>query len=111
MGKRSFETMTTTTNGLGSPRTLVVGQGFNMTTGGGITLSSLFEGWDKDALASVTWPIPASSRTACERVHIRSIRGPPLVAPYHVSAATGSSSAGRRVWVRFSTTDTVKSQR
>ena len=35
------------------PRVLVIGQPFNKNTGGGITLSSLFYGWDKDKIAVV----------------------------------------------------------
>ena len=33
------------------PRVLVIGQSFNRTSGGGITQSNLFEGWDKDKIA------------------------------------------------------------
>ena len=35
------------------PKVLIVGQPFNSETGGGITLSNLFEGWDKNSLAVV----------------------------------------------------------
>src|SRR5690606_15648564 len=35
------------------PKVLIVGQPFNSDTGGGITLSNLFGGWDKDRLAVV----------------------------------------------------------
>lgn len=33
------------------PKVLIVGQSFNSDTGGGITLSNLFKGWDRDKLA------------------------------------------------------------
>jgi glycosyltransferase involved in cell wall biosynthesis len=33
------------------PRVLIIGQPFNNDTGGGITLSNLFNGWDRDKLA------------------------------------------------------------
>jgi glycosyltransferase involved in cell wall biosynthesis len=33
------------------PKVLIIGQPFNNDTGGGITLSNLFNGWDKDKLA------------------------------------------------------------
>ena len=33
------------------PKVLVIGQSFNKTSGGGITQSNLFEGWDKDKIA------------------------------------------------------------
>jgi len=35
------------------PKVLIVGQPFNSETGGGITLSNLFRGWDKDRLAVI----------------------------------------------------------
>ena len=34
-------------------RILILGQSFNTTTGGGITLSNLFYGWPKDKIAVV----------------------------------------------------------
>ena len=33
------------------PKVLILGQPFNNDTGGGITLSNLFNGWDRDKLA------------------------------------------------------------
>lgn len=33
------------------PKVLIIGQPFNNNTGGGITLSNLFDGWDRDKLA------------------------------------------------------------
>jgi hypothetical protein len=33
------------------PKVLIIGQPFNNDTGGGITLSNLFSGWDKDKIA------------------------------------------------------------
>src|SRR5690554_1543411 len=35
------------------PKVLIIGQPLNHDTGGGITLSNLFEGWDKERLAVV----------------------------------------------------------
>jgi glycosyltransferase involved in cell wall biosynthesis len=35
------------------PKVLIIGQPFNNDTGGGITLSNLFKGWDRDKLAVV----------------------------------------------------------
>src|SRR5690554_6135498 len=35
------------------PKILIFGQPFNQNTGGGITLSNLFRGWDKDKIAVV----------------------------------------------------------
>ena len=50
------------------PRVLVVGQGLNRITGGGITLCSLFQGWDKAALASITTIEDSGSGDVCNRV-------------------------------------------
>ncbi len=36
---------------MGLPKVLIVGQSFNSDTGGGITLSNLFKGWERDKLA------------------------------------------------------------
>ena len=33
------------------PKVLIIGQPFDKSTGGGITLSNLFQGWEKDKLA------------------------------------------------------------
>ena len=33
------------------PKVLIIGQPFNNDTGGGITLTNLFNGWDRDKLA------------------------------------------------------------
>lgn len=38
------------------PRTLVIGQPFSSSTGGGITISSLFADWPAASLAVATWP-------------------------------------------------------
>lgn len=38
------------------PKVLIIGQPFNNDTGGGITLSNLFSGWDKDKIAVVCSP-------------------------------------------------------
>lgn len=35
------------------PRVLIVGQAFNLSAGGGITLSNLFAGWPKDRMATI----------------------------------------------------------
>ena len=37
------------------PKVLILNQPFNNHTGGGITLSNLFKGWDKDKLAVVSY--------------------------------------------------------
>lgn len=38
------------------PRVLIIGQPFNNDTGGGITLSNLFQGWDRDKLGVACLP-------------------------------------------------------
>src|ERR1700733_14025134 len=37
------------------PKVLIINQPFNNYTGGGITLSNLFSGWDKDKIAVVCY--------------------------------------------------------
>jgi glycosyltransferase involved in cell wall biosynthesis len=36
------------------PKVLIIGQPFNNNTGGGVTLSSLFNGWDRDKIAVIS---------------------------------------------------------
>ena len=54
------------------PRVLIVGQPFNNATGGGITLSNLFAGWDKDKIAvacfSYYFSVPVDT-TICDRYY------------------------------------------
>ena len=52
------------------PRVLVVGVRFEHGTGGGITLSNLFEGWPKDGIASVGLPVSCPSYDVCDRVYV-----------------------------------------
>jgi len=51
------------------PRVLVVGQAFDRSTGGGITLSNLFEGWPRDRLANVVPPAVPIARDVCDRFY------------------------------------------
>lgn len=50
------------------PKVLVIGQSFNKTSGGGITQSNLFEGWDKDklAVACIAHHLRNSDNRICE---------------------------------------------
>ena len=48
------------------PRTLIVGKGFDQSSGVGITLTSLFRDWPKDGLAAVCAPSEAADTTVCE---------------------------------------------
>jgi glycosyltransferase involved in cell wall biosynthesis len=52
------------------PRVLVVGQPFERTSGGGITLSNLFEGWPRDRLAAVAVSGENLSFDVCERQYV-----------------------------------------
>jgi glycosyltransferase involved in cell wall biosynthesis len=52
------------------PRVLVVGQPFDRTTGGGITLSNLFEGWPKDRLAAAVVPGYPVGFDVCDRYYV-----------------------------------------
>jgi glycosyltransferase involved in cell wall biosynthesis len=51
------------------PRVLVVGQPFERASGGGITLSNLFEGWPKDRLAAVSVPGGPIAFDVCDRYY------------------------------------------
>jgi len=47
------------------PKVLIIGQSFNKKTGGGITLSNLFQGWPKDKIAVATQNIDYSQNSIC----------------------------------------------
>ncbi|MBI5649269.1 MAG: glycosyltransferase [Chloroflexi bacterium] len=51
------------------PRVLILGHGFNSTSGGGITLTNLFKGWDKDKIAVATGQTDFIDATICERYY------------------------------------------
>jgi len=52
------------------PRVLVVGQSFNHSSGGGITLSNVFEGWPKDRIAGALHSGQAIDNDVCERHYV-----------------------------------------
>src|SRR5690554_2820483 len=51
------------------PKVLIINQPFNNETGGGITLSNLFSGWDKDKLSVVCSPYLINENTNTEVCH------------------------------------------
>jgi glycosyltransferase involved in cell wall biosynthesis len=53
------------------PRVLIIGQTFNNKTGGGITQSNLFRGWDKDklAVACTAHLLTDSDKTICDNYY------------------------------------------
>ena len=53
------------------PKVLVIGQSFNKTSGGGITQSNLFAGWDKDkiAVACIAHLLRNSDNRVCENYY------------------------------------------
>jgi|WetSurMetagenome_2_1015567.scaffolds.fasta_scaffold61190_1 glycosyltransferase involved in cell wall biosynthesis len=51
------------------PRVLIVGQNFNNISGGGITLSNLFSGWDKDSIAVISKSIDYKGNNICEKYY------------------------------------------
>ena len=53
-------------DGITFPRVLIVGQTFNVTSGAGITLTSLFRGWPRDRLAVLTWPMAEIAPGVCD---------------------------------------------
>jgi hypothetical protein len=52
------------------PRVLVVGQPFDRTSGGGITLSNVFEGWPRDRLAAAVVSDRDLTFDVCDRYYV-----------------------------------------
>jgi glycosyltransferase involved in cell wall biosynthesis len=50
-------------------KVLIVGTNFNRITGGGITLSNLFKGWDKNSIAVVSNLIDYNGNEICEKYY------------------------------------------
>lgn len=51
------------------PRVLIIGQSFNSISGGGITLTNLFKGWDKNNLAVAAERIDSFDTSVCEQYY------------------------------------------
>jgi len=53
------------------PKVLIIGQSFNNITGGGITQSNLFKGWDKDKIAVACTPhlLNKTDRDICDKYY------------------------------------------
>jgi glycosyltransferase involved in cell wall biosynthesis len=51
------------------PKILIIGQYFNLHSGGGITLSNLFSGWDKDKIAVISENIFDPNFDVCEQYY------------------------------------------
>ena len=51
------------------PKVLIIGQSFNSYSGGGITLSNLFRGWDKDRLALAAEQLVDLDLTICKNYY------------------------------------------
>lgn len=51
------------------PKVLIVGQYFELNSGGGITLTNLFKGWDKDKVAVVCENIVQPDNSVCEKYY------------------------------------------
>jgi glycosyltransferase involved in cell wall biosynthesis len=47
------------------PKVLIIGQSFDRITGGGITLSNLFAGWDRNRIAVVSFNIDTTQTSIC----------------------------------------------
>ncbi|MFZ4707043.1 MAG: hypothetical protein ACOYMF_13640 [Bacteroidales bacterium] len=54
---------------MNSPKVLIVGNHFDLKSGGGITMTNLFKGWDKDKIAVVAYKIENPDFTICERYY------------------------------------------
>jgi glycosyltransferase involved in cell wall biosynthesis len=51
------------------PKVLIIGSQFNKNTGGGITLTNLFSGWDRDKIAFATERVDTTDLTICENYY------------------------------------------
>jgi glycosyltransferase involved in cell wall biosynthesis len=51
------------------PKVLIIGQTFNQTSGGGITLTNLFKGWDKNSIAVAAERIINPDTAVCENYY------------------------------------------
>ena len=52
------------------PRTLIVGRGFDQSSGAGITLTSLFRGWPMERLAAAAAAEETRDTTVCNRYYV-----------------------------------------
>jgi len=57
-------------DGSSYPRVLVIGQPFNHRSGGGVTLSNLFEGWPRDRIAAAVSVGPQIEHDVCDRYYL-----------------------------------------
>ena len=63
------------------PRVLVVGQSFELVTGGGITLSNLFTGWPKASLANAATILYPPNWEVCDQYYDIGALETPLIPP------------------------------
>lgn len=76
------------------PRVLVVGQAFDRSSGGGITLSNLFEGWPRDRLANVVLSGVPITRDVCDRFYGLGTRENRWLWPLSLVPRTETPSSG-----------------
>lgn len=74
------------------PRVLIIGQGFNLVDGGGITLTNLFKGYPKNQLALATNERKSINPDVCENYYILGSLEDYWVWPFSYIKRTGKAS-------------------
>jgi glycosyltransferase involved in cell wall biosynthesis len=77
---------------LNCPRVLIIGQGFNLVDGGGITLTNLFKGFPKNQLALATNEKKSINLNVCENYYILGSLEDYWVWPFSYIKRTGKVS-------------------
>lgn len=95
------------------PRILISGQYFHTKSGGGITLSNLFSGWDKEKIASTASFITYPSFEICNNYYQIGSKELRLRFPFNLKKRSNLSSSGRVVIreTSLSNTDILKTKK
>ena len=80
-------------------RILISGQYFHTRSGGGITISNLFSGWDKDKIAATASFISNPSFEICENYYQIGEKELKLRFPFNLKKRSNLSSSGRVIYV------------
>ena len=76
------------------PKILIIGHSFNLQSGGGITLSNLFTGWDKNNIAVASAFIVNPSFEVCEKYYqLGSLEFPPRF-PFNLNPWSNNRESG-----------------
>ena len=79
------------------PRVLIIGQYFDKKSGGGITLTNLFRGWDKKSIAVATKVFENIDFTVCENVYCFGDREITKGFPYNIKSNRGGKLSGKLI--------------